>query len=279
MKTNKLLMLVAIAGMASLLPSPVSAAKDKEDDKPKDKQERGKSESHRQDNKSPQGNSAEHRQDNRSAQGNSGTHRQNPTQATQERTRVTPQSTSTVQNSQSPPWKSQSTRTENRDVRTQQRQSPTTSSTSNTDRMQRSDRTTDSRRSDSNRYTRSSTRSSSHNHSNYNRDNRYGGLWFSAGTHSSWDRNRRYTYNNHQYRWYDGGWLIIDAGYTPDFTYSNHSIEMRVQIELRDRGYYRGPIDGDVGYGTRRAIVQYQGEHHLRVTGQINDALLSSLRL
>jgi hypothetical protein len=113
----------------------------------------------------------------------------------------------------------------------------------------------------------------------YNRTNRYGGLWFSANTHSGWNRNRQYSYNNRQYRWYDGGWLIINAGYSPDYSYAQPSMESLVQSRLAELGYYRGPIDGDIGSGSRRAIANYQDAHDLRVTATINDPLLRSLDL
>lgn len=112
----------------------------------------------------------------------------------------------------------------------------------------------------------------------YNRGNHYGGLWSSADSHRDWNRNRAYYWNRHNYRWYDGGWLIIDLGYTPTFTDSD-SIPSSVQVRLTDQGYYHGPIDGDIGPSTRRAIANYQNDHGLDVTGSINDSLLRSLQL
>jgi hypothetical protein len=121
----------------------------------------------------------------------------------------------------------------------------------------------------------------------YNRSNNYGGLWFPANHHrdwNRWDRNRQYYWNHHNYRWYEGGWIIVDAGFWP-FTsttvvYSTSgSIARDVQIRLADQGYYRGPIDGVIGTGSRNAIADYQSDHSLRVTGLINDPLLESLGL
>lgn len=112
----------------------------------------------------------------------------------------------------------------------------------------------------------------------YTRNNNYGGLWFPANTHDNWNRNQQYYWNNHNYRWYQGGWLIIDAGFSP--YYSNGGSTVRsVQMRLADQGYYRGPIDGDIGPGTRHAIADYQSDQGLRVTGRINDPLLQSLGL
>jgi hypothetical protein len=113
----------------------------------------------------------------------------------------------------------------------------------------------------------------------YNRGNNYGGLWFAADTHRDWDRNGEHRWNRHNYRWYDGGWLIIDGGYSPSITMTGGSTARNVQIRLADQGYYHGPIDGDVGPETRNAIADYQSEHDLRVTGRINDPLLESLRM
>jgi peptidoglycan hydrolase-like protein with peptidoglycan-binding domain len=50
-----------------------------------------------------------------------------------------------------------------------------------------------------------------------------------------------------------------------------------VQRELRRRGYYHGPIDGDVGPGTRAAIRAYQNDRGFAVTGRIDRSLLRAL--
>jgi len=121
----------------------------------------------------------------------------------------------------------------------------------------------------------------------YNRNNNYGGLWYPAHTHSDWNQNQHYYWNNHNYQWYNGGWLIIDAGFNPYYTNSGYgsgygyrgSVVSDVQVRLSRQGYYHGAIDGDIGPGTRHAIAEYQGDHDLLVTGRINDPLLLSLRL
>jgi hypothetical protein len=129
------------------------------------------------------------------------------------------------------------------------------------------------------------------NQQQYTRSNNYGGLWFPTNTHNSWNNNwnhnNQYYYNNHNYGWYNGGWLIIDAGFYPYYANSGYSSGYgyrgssvsSVQIRLTDQGYYHGPIDGDLGPMTRNAIADYQGDYGLRVTGRINDPLLQSLRL
>jgi len=52
-----------------------------------------------------------------------------------------------------------------------------------------------------------------------------------------------------------------------------------VQRALARRGYYHGPVDGDIGPGTRRAIARYQSANGLRPTGEINSSLLRSLHI
>ena len=59
----------------------------------------------------------------------------------------------------------------------------------------------------------------------------------------------------------------------------NRPIEFDVQIALRSEGYYRGPIDGDIGPGTRCAIRGYQYDFGLPVSGRIDRYLLESLGL
>ena len=62
-----------------------------------------------------------------------------------------------------------------------------------------------------------------------------------------------------------------------DYGYS--SLEVNVQRALSRKGYYTGPIDGDIGPGTRSAIRTYQDDQGLRVTGRIDSALLRTLRI
>lgn len=66
--------------------------------------------------------------------------------------------------------------------------------------------------------------------------------------------------------------------YVPRTSYS-YSDELAVDVQraLKRRGYYGGPIDGDIGYGSRSAIRDYQADRGLPVTGRIDSRLLSSL--
>ena len=55
------------------------------------------------------------------------------------------------------------------------------------------------------------------------------------------------------------------------------TLEASVQRVLRKRGYYSGPVDGDIGPRSRAAIREYQAEHGLEANGRIDDPLLRSL--
>ncbi len=62
-------------------------------------------------------------------------------------------------------------------------------------------------------------------------------------------------------------------------SYRSNSTDAAVQNALARRGYYQGPIDGEIGPISSRAIARYQHERGLRVTGTINTSLLRSLGL
>jgi hypothetical protein len=122
----------------------------------------------------------------------------------------------------------------------------------------------------------------------YNSGNNYGGYWSSGDTHSDWSHNGQHSWNNNNYVWYQGGWLMINAVFNPFYVntgysgygYSNNgSVVSSVQSSLANNGYYNGPIDGDAGPGTRNAIARYQSDNNLNVTGHINGPLLQSLQI
>jgi len=50
-----------------------------------------------------------------------------------------------------------------------------------------------------------------------------------------------------------------------------------VQEQLQRDGYYPGPIDGDLGPMTRRAIAAFQADHGLAITSTIDRPTLSEL--
>jgi hypothetical protein len=54
---------------------------------------------------------------------------------------------------------------------------------------------------------------------------------------------------------------------------------VRAQWRLRQLGFYFGPVDGDIGYGTRRAIMRFQRHRGLPVTGWLDWRTLRALRV
>jgi hypothetical protein len=74
------------------------------------------------------------------------------------------------------------------------------------------------------------------------------------------------------------GWNVMAKPYYVSYpAFATYPVEISVQVELQKRGYYGGPIDGDIGPQTNAAIAKYQGDNGLPRTGQINEALLKSL--
>ncbi len=62
--------------------------------------------------------------------------------------------------------------------------------------------------------------------------------------------------------------------------YRGHDrLEKRAQARLRDLGFYRGPIDGDFGRGSRAALSRFQHSRGLRATGTLTDSTIHALRL
>ncbi len=90
----------------------------------------------------------------------------------------------------------------------------------------------------------------------------------------------------------DGGEPYAYGGYAPDYdndydntpayTYdysSSESVAMSVQDRLTRQGYSPGTVDGVIGPQTRDAIADFQNDHRLPVTGQIDAPLLRALGL
>jgi len=128
-----------------------------------------------------------------------------------------------------------------------------------------------------------------------------------AGWHRDWDRQRDHFWNGHRCRFVNGEWFIFDTGFYPyDYGYPydyygydpgayenaadydsqgaydstdqvTDSTVATAQTQLARQGYYRGEIDGIVGPETRRAIMRYQGDRGLRVTGRLNMDTLRAL--
>jgi len=68
------------------------------------------------------------------------------------------------------------------------------------------------------------------------------------------------------------------GGYNSSDQYTDRTV-VAVQTQLAREGYYRGEIDGILGPETRRAIVSFQSDHGLRVTGNLTQETLSTLGL
>ncbi len=61
-------------------------------------------------------------------------------------------------------------------------------------------------------------------------------------------------------------------------TYGQNRID-QLQTRLQDLGFYHGNIDGRWGPETRRALADFQGQHGLQQTGELNVATASQLGL
>jgi Putative peptidoglycan binding domain len=118
-------------------------------------------------------------------------------------------------------------------------------------------------------------------YSQYTRENNYGGRWTSGNNHPDWNQNNVTVWNNHHYRWYNGGWLIVDGGFwpVPGGYQGGSSMMAGAQQQLSNDGYYNGPIDGVAGPGTREAIAHYQTDYNLPVSGHLNPPTRESLGL
>lgn len=123
----------------------------------------------------------------------------------------------------------------------------------------------------------------------------------------SWDRTRVHNWNGHRCHWRNNAWVIIDPwfwagntwgyGYYGPYSYyepayyedvyepaeysqPDYDNGVRdVQSALARKGYYRGAIDGRMGPETRSAVRQYQRNHGLPATGDIDRGVIEALRL
>lgn len=131
--------------------------------------------------------------------------------------------------------------------------------------------------------------------------------WNGDGSHSNhwrdWDRschdrnwwrsryNRFAFFGGGCYYWNAGYWFPA-YGYDPYFTTYTYDAPIyayndlapgdviaNVQQELQQLGYYQDEIDGDYGPTTRQALLDYQGDNGLPVTGEIDEETLGSLGL
>jgi hypothetical protein len=138
-----------------------------------------------------------------------------------------------------------------------------------------------------------------------------------ANWHRDWDRGRDHWWHGHRCRFVNGEWFIFDLGFYPWYPYgypydyysygddpyqddsgayegdadyysqgaydsSDQNADSTIaaaQEQLARQGYYRGQIDGTFGPETRRAIMRYQSNHGLRVTGYLTEDTMRALGL
>ena len=108
-----------------------------------------------------------------------------------------------------------------------------------------------------------------------------------------WRRNynRFVLFGGGYYYWNRGYWYPA-YGYSPYYsTYTYHApiysynglppgqVLALVQTELQQRGYYEAAVDGTYGPITRQALLNYQGDHGLPMTGEVDQETLYSLGL
>lgn len=72
-------------------------------------------------------------------------------------------------------------------------------------------------------------------------------------------------------------WLITVQATEDTGWRVTREIVRQVQRTLTDMGYDPGPIDGDMGPSTRRAIRAYQKENDIEEDGSITEALVAAL--
>ncbi|MGI8436043.1 MAG: peptidoglycan-binding domain-containing protein [Chthoniobacterales bacterium] len=73
------------------------------------------------------------------------------------------------------------------------------------------------------------------------------------------------------------GYYSGDPGYYSSNIRAEGSVGVAVQQELARQGFYRGPIDGVIGSGTRSAIRAYERANRLPSNGRISGRLLDAM--
>ncbi len=114
--------------------------------------------------------------------------------------------------------------------------------------------------------------------------------WYYRGGYPSYGFGYPFSYG-YGYPYYSASASLYYNGYHPygNRSYGNRSygyrndgggsVVVQVQQRLARAGYYRGRIDGVIGGGTRSAIRAWERTHGLRVDGQIDNRLLSTMGL
>ena len=124
----------------------------------------------------------------------------------------------------------------------------------------------------------------------------HSGGHYRGGHHSGGGHQRSHHSSRHHHRGYYGfygspfytSYLGYYGAFQPYYygsrlyrgpQYANGSINIAVQRALARLGYYRGPIDGVIGAGTRRAIRALEYDQGLPVNGWIDGRLLNELEI
>lgn len=110
------------------------------------------------------------------------------------------------------------------------------------------------------------------------------GFWFGLDDgFFPWDYLPYYAYDYYPYDYYPGYYADSEPYYSDNGVYSNtpmrDSTVNAVQTQLKQQGYYNGPVDGIFGPLTRDAVAKYQIDKHLDVTGSLSAQTLQSFGL
>ena len=132
------------------------------------------------------------------------------------------------------------------------------------------------------------------------RGSRFSGQQYAAfrNYHRQWHDRGWWSSHYNRIIFVGGGWYFWNGGYWypawgydqsayypydgPIYGYGNlapDQIVVAVQTQLQRDGYYAGPIDGQLGPMTRRAIAAFQADHGLAVTSTVDEPTLSTLGL
>ena len=118
--------------------------------------------------------------------------------------------------------------------------------------------------------------------------------WHRGHQNRDWWRSRysRFALFGGGYYYWNSGYWYPAYGYDPYFStysydapiYGYNDLEpgqviANVQAELQQRGYNPGGVDGQYGPMTRRALLNYQRDNGLPVSGEIDESTLDSLGL
>ena len=134
-----------------------------------------------------------------------------------------------------------------------------------------------------------------------------------ANISRGWDRGHVHDWNHHHFRFFNGNWFAIDGGfygpygygYADEYPYSydygydqpyqpyydngdnyagpapalalSQNLVAAVQNQLTRLGYVTGVQDGVFGPMTQNAVANFQRDHNLSVTGQLDEMTVQAL--